>query len=237
MLINPRHKLEVKRKPNKIYGDIARVITQPHLPDDPHRISMIIQRVARMSEGAASLLLADVLRNFSNRHENLLHIFERHFKMVKGYIFKCLMLSESKKALIGAYFTKEYAIEAAALFNPSIVPHPDQHHLEKGSIRFVMSLRATGEGHISSIVFRSGVLNRHNIFQFDPVSDFVETPNLKPNPSYKRRIFAHKLMEMNANNDVSAYILNQLPEGFSKKDLIREMNTLDRNPHFSKKSE
>jgi hypothetical protein len=78
------------------------------------------------------------------------------------------VLSDVQKALIGAYFTMEYSIESAALFNPSIVPHPDQSHLKKGSLRFVMSLRATGEGHISSIVFRSGVLDRHNRFPFRP---------------------------------------------------------------------
>jgi hypothetical protein len=108
------------------------------------------------------------------------------------------MLSDVQKALIGAYFTKEYAIESAALFNPSIVPHPDQSHLKKGSLRFIMSLRATGEGHISSIVFRSGVLDRHNTFLFDPISDFVETPDLQLDPVYKRNVFQRKLNEMGA---------------------------------------
>jgi hypothetical protein len=92
----------------------------------------------------------------------------------------------------------EYSIESAALFNPSIVPHPDQSHLKKGSLRFIMSLRATGEGHISSIVFRSGVLDRHNKFLFDPISDFVETPDLQLDPVYKRNPFQLKLNEMGA---------------------------------------
>ena len=100
------------------------------------------------------------------------------------------MLSDVQRALIGAYFTKEYAIESAALFNPSIVPHPDQSHLDKGSLRFVMSLRATGEGHVSSIVFRSGVLDRHEMFLFDPISDFVETPDLQLDPSLQAPVFS-----------------------------------------------
>jgi hypothetical protein len=117
---------------------------------------------------------------------------------VKNYLPPDAVLSDVQKALIGAYFTMEYSIESAALFNPSIVPHPDQSHLKKGSLRFIMSLRATGEGHISSIVFRSGVLDRDNTFLFDPISDFVETPDLQLDPVYKRNPFQRKLNEMGA---------------------------------------
>jgi hypothetical protein len=118
--------------------------------------------------------------------------------VVKKYLPPDKVLSDVQKSLIGAYFTMEYSIESAALFNPSIVPHPDQRHLKKGSLRFIMSLRATGEGHISSIVFRSGVLDRHNKFLFDPISDFVETPDLQLDPVYKRNPFQLKLNEMGA---------------------------------------
>jgi hypothetical protein len=138
-----------------------------------------------------------------------------------------------KEALIGAYFTKEYAIESAAFFNPSIVPHPDQSHLKKGSLRFVMSLRATGEGHVSSIVFRSGVLDRHNTFLFDPISDFVETPDLQLDPVYKRNPFQRKLNEMGAGNEITAHILNQLPEDFTYNELIEKIEILRAKPQFS----
>ena len=237
MHFTPQHRLVVKRKPNKIFGDVSRVITRPHLPDDSKRLSKIINRVLNLSESAARNLIARVMKDFSDRHEDLPAIFDRHFNMVSEHLNKELLISPAKKALIGAYFTKEYAIESAALFNPSIVLHPEQAHLEKGSVRFVMSLRATGEGHISSIVFRSGVLNRHNTFRFDAVSEFVETPELMPNPCYQRRIFQNKLHEMNADNDVSVHILNELPEKFSKKMLLRELNRLNLNPHFSKKEQ
>ena len=96
-----------------------------------------------------SALLTKIIKDFSGRHEDICHIFERNLNRVKDLLPQDRLLSDVQKALIGAYFTKEYAIESAALFNPSIVPHPDQSHLEKGSLRFVMSLRATGEGHIS----------------------------------------------------------------------------------------
>jgi hypothetical protein len=112
--------------------------------------------------------MAQIMADFSRRHEDIGHIFERHLNVVKDYLPRDKMLSDVQRALIGAYFTKEYSIESAALFNPSIVPHPDQSHLKKGSLRFIMSLRATGEGHISSIVFRSGVLDRDKYVSFRP---------------------------------------------------------------------
>lgn len=234
MLSKQPLRLKVKRKPNKIVGDTSRVITRPHSPGSSKRIAEVIERVCGLTKGEDKRLLNQIMKDFSRRHEDLAHIFERQFNLVEHFVDKGIVLSDSQKALIGAYFTKEYAIESAALFNPSIVPHPDQSHLEKGSLRFVMSLRATGEGHISSIVFRSGVLNRYNTFRFDPVSQFVETPDLKLNPSYQRRIFQNKLKEMNANTDVCTRVLNELPKKFSKEQLIKEMDRLDKHPQFSK---
>ncbi len=204
-----RQKLNVKRKANKIIGDTSRVISLLHLPDEKYRIAKIIQRIMSLSETAAKNLYAQTMVDFSGRHEDIGHIFERHLNEVKDYLPQDTMLSDVQRALIGAYFTKEYAIESAALFNPSIVPHPDQSHLKKGSLRFVMSLRATGEGHVSSIVFRSGVLDRNNTFLFDPISDFVETPDQKLDPVYKRNPFQLKLEEMGVGNEISAHILNE----------------------------
>jgi hypothetical protein len=155
------------------------VITRLHIPDERHRINKIIQRILSMTDMAAQNLMAQIIVDFSGRHEDIGHIFERHLNVVKNICHRIKCSAMFKKSLIGAYFTMEYSIESAALFNPSIVPHPDQSHLKKGSLRFIMSLRATGEGHISSIVFRSGVLDRHNKFLFDPISDFVETPDLQ----------------------------------------------------------
>ncbi len=225
--------LKVTRKPNKITGDTSRVITRPHIPDDPHRISKIIGRIMALPDAFAKDLMAKILKNFSARHEDIHHIFERHLNRVKDFLPKGVLLNEVQKGLVGAYFTKEYAIESAALFNPSIVLHPDQSHLEKGSLRFVMSLRATGEGHVSSIVFRSGILNRHNTFCFDPVSEFVETPDLKKDPVYDRSVFQRKLDEMKANSEISTYILGRLPEVFTFTELIEQIRILNASPQFS----
>ena len=227
-----RQKLKVERKAIKIVGDTSRVITLLHLPGDRHRISKIIQRIMNLSETTAKNLIAQIMAGFSSRHENIGHIFERHLNAVKDYLPRNAMLSDVQRDLIGAYFTKEYAIESAALFNPSIVPHPDQSHLKKGSLRFIMSLRATGEGHLSSIVFRSGILDRHNKFLFDPISDFVETPDLQLDPVYKRNPFQLKLNEMGAGNEITAHVFNQLPEDFTYNELIEKIGRLHAKPQF-----
>jgi len=228
-----RQKLNVKRKANKIEGNTSRVITRLHLPDKKHRITKIIQRIVRLPDTAAKNLMVQIMDDFSGRHEDIGKIFERHLNEVMDYLPRDSILSDVQRALIGAYFTKEYAIESAALFNPSIVPHPDQSHLKKGSLRFIMSLRATGEGHISSIVFRSGVLDRHNRLLLDPISDFVETPDLQLDPVYKRNPFQLKLNEMGSGNKITAHILNQLQENFTYNELIEKIGILRVKPLFS----
>jgi predicted GH43/DUF377 family glycosyl hydrolase len=227
-----RQKLKVKRKEHKIIGDTSRVITRLHLPENMYRVSKIIQRIMSLSETAAKNLMTQIMVDFSGRHEDLEHIFERHLNEVKGYLPRDAMLSDVQRALIGAYFTMEYSIESAALFNPSIVLHPDQSNLDKGSLRFVMSLRATGEGHVSSIVFRSGVLDRNNTVIFDPTSDYVETPDIHLNPAYDRYLFQLKLNEMKACNEVTAHILDLLPEDFTYKELKEKIGALRESPVF-----
>jgi predicted GH43/DUF377 family glycosyl hydrolase len=228
-----RHKLKVKRKAKKIVGDTSRVITRPHIPSGANRIPKIIQRIAGLPDTAAEDLLAQIMLDFSERHKDLRRVFEQSLNKVRDHVPRDAMLNETKRALIGAYFTMEYSIESAALFNPSIVLHPDQSHLDKGSLRFIMSLRAIGEGHVSSIVFRSGVLDRHNTFIFDPTSDYVERPDLRLNPVYNRHLFDLKLNEMEACNEVTAHILDQLPEDFTINELREKIKALRARPIFS----
>ncbi len=208
-------KPKVKRKKKKLLGDISRVITRLHIPHGEHRIPKIIQRIVDLSDTKAENLLSQIMLDFSERHKDIRRVFELHLNKARDFVPRDAVLSETKRALIGAYFTMEYSIESAALFNPSIVLHPDQSHLDKGSLRFIMSLRAIGEGHVSSIVFRSGVLDRHNTFLFDPISDYVETPEVRLNPIYDRHLFQLKLDEMGAFNEVTAHLLDRLPEDFT----------------------
>jgi len=133
------------------------------------RFEPVAQYVAKLEESAAMAQLMAILDNFEERHFNLKGAFMDNFARVTAYV-PVGDLSFTKKLLLGAYFTHEYSIQAAALFNPSIVPHPDQSGLSFGDLRFVMSLRATGEGHISSIVFQTGVVNAAGDIALDPVS-------------------------------------------------------------------
>ena len=227
--LNPK----VKRKKKKLVRDASRVITRLHLPDGAYRIPKIIQRIVALPDTTAEDLLAQIMLDFSERHRDIKRVFGLHLNKVKDYVPRDTVLSETTRALIGAYFTMEYSIESAALFNPSIVPHPDQSHVEKGSLRFIMSLRATGEGHVSSIVFRSGHLDQDNTILFDPISDYVETPDLQLDPVYDRHLFQLKLNEMTASNEVTAHLLGQLPEDFTYNELKEKIGALRAKTVFS----
>ncbi len=228
-----RLKPNVKRKKKKIQGDPSRVITRLHIPSGAHRIPKIIQRIVDLPDTTAEDLLAQIMLDFSERHKDIRRVFERSLNEVRDHVPRDAVLSETKRALIGAYFTMEYSIESAALFNPSIVLHPDQGDLDEGSLRFIMSLRAIGEGHVSSIVFRSGVLDRDNTFIFDPTSDYVERPDIRLNQVYDRHLFQLKLNEMEAANEATAHILDQLPEDFTYNELKEKIGALRASPIFS----
>jgi len=221
---------KIKRKKKRIEGDTSRVITRLHIPRSAHRISKIIQRVVDLPDTTAEDLLAQIMLDFSDRHKDIRGVFERSLNEVRDHVPRDAVLTETKRALIGAYFTMEYSIESAALFNPSIALHPDQSHLDKGSLRFIMSLRAIGEGHVSSIVFRSGVLDRDNTFIFNPTSDYVERPDVHLNRVYDRHLFQLKLNEMKASNGITARILDQLPEDFTYNDLNEKIRALRERP-------
>jgi predicted GH43/DUF377 family glycosyl hydrolase len=154
--------MKVKKGNLKLYANPAAVITQfLQLPGED-RITNIIRRVKQMDDDEVNSLLEKLMKEFGWRHRNLDSIFSVHFSRIyKQFENDPLLFSHSRKLLLGAYFTKEYSIQASALFNPSIVPHPDQKNLKQGEQRFVMSLRATGEGHISSIVFHTGVADTY----------------------------------------------------------------------------
>ena len=209
----------VKRKKMKIVGDNSRVITLPHVPSKIPRINNIIKRVLKLSESEVEKQLEETLRLFSDRHRNLKELLMRHYDRVSEYVIKKETITESQKLLIGAFFTMEYSIESAALFNPSIAPHPDQSLLAEGSMRFIMSLRATGEGHISSIVFRSGIVDKNLSFNFDSVSEYVETPMIVHDPFYEKSKFQRKLSDLKAWNETSERVLSNLPDFFTHEEL------------------
>ncbi len=211
-------RLLVKRNRTKIVRNASRVITRLHIPPIG-RIRRIIDRALSLSEESVEDLLFQVNYNFIARHKNIDRIFLENFRKVSPYMPNDRDISSNQKLLIGAFFTMEYSIESAALFNPSIVPHPNQEGVPEGCLRFVMSLRATGEGHISSIVFRSGIIREDRTFLIDPVSEFVDTPHIRHDQSYDSHLFQLKLKSMKAWNEASEKVFENLPKSFTFDEL------------------
>lgn len=128
-------------------------------------------------------------------------------------------ISEPRRLLIGSYFLAEYSLESAALFNPSIVPHPDQSDLPAGALRFILSLRATGEGHISSITFRIGIIHPDQRIEVQPTVGFLTEPHQIPNPVYEKALFERKLAELGLTGEFARRVMHKLEESFAMDDL------------------
>ena len=216
----------VKRRTTVLNAESSRVITRPHIPGDSARIKQLVTRVLKLSADDVHHLLEDVFHEFSARHRNFRQALERNFEHISGRVPRGLTLTAEQRLLLGAYVTCEYSVEAAALFNPSIVPHPDQKGVDKGSLRFVMSFRGTGEGHVSSIEFRSGIVDENNDIYFDPVSHYVATPEMHTDPVYHRLHFRRKLEELGARDRVMNHLLEGLRETFTLDELETQIRDL-----------
>jgi len=192
---------------------------RPFRPTTDDIARRIVARVLALSEAEVGSLLAQVLGEFADRHEQVERIFHTRFEQVNIYLEPGASPSPERQLLIGAYFTHEYSPESAALFNPSIVPHPDQSGLPEGALRFILSLRATGEGHISSITFRTGSVSAQHRITLTPPVPFATEPERVPNAAYVKGLFAHKLEEAGVQNDFCRRVLDQLHEDFTLKEL------------------
>ena len=231
MKANPFH---VTRHPVVLRPDPQRVLIRPFLPalvvkpieggGAPIRVLNILSRVLSMESGEAGDLLDEVMEEFGRRHErSLREIFRDRFNQMKPLLPLDRELPETCQLLLGSYFTSEYSLESSALFNPSMVAHPDQSGMAEGCLRFVISLRATGEGHISSITFRTGMVDAAGQITLDPVSRFVTEPELIPTMEFERELFRRKLCEIGINSDLSRRILDALPETFTHEELRQEV--------------
>ncbi len=183
----------------------------------------IIGRIMSLDKEEVAHELDCVLSRFENRHLDVKKIFHVHYEKVRSYMITDLDPPENRMLLIGAHFTSEFALECSALFNPSIVPHPDQTGIKKGSLRFIMSLRATGEGHISSIVFRSGIIDEENGITIDKSGDLVTSPEKIENSIYEKKCFSFKLFEMGFENEFSTDILSAFGKDFSYAELKEQI--------------
>jgi predicted GH43/DUF377 family glycosyl hydrolase len=233
-------RVAVRRTTHRLEPDVKRVIAKPYLPGEEivpggdSRAGQLMRRVLAIPEGEVGPLLESVLANFSTRHKAFEELLERHFALVAQHIGPdSVDLSRPRRLLVGAYFTHEYSVEGAALFNPSMVLAPDQSGLEPGTERLVMSLRAVGEGHISSIEFRSAVIDAAGALRFDPPGERLITGHRTPPTSYDKRQFGVKLGELGAGNVLAGTVLERLPETFTLAELEQSLVQLEEEgpPH------
>jgi predicted GH43/DUF377 family glycosyl hydrolase len=211
--------INIKRTATVINPDQSRVLLRPFSPGGAERIAGIIARIMALPEHRVNQLLCDVCAEFSQRHQEIRTRFLQRFEQVCESIGTDAGISEDRKFLIGSYFLAEYSLESAALFNPSIVPHPDQTGLPAGALRFILSLRATGEGHISSITFRTGIVHADQRVEILPSKGYLTEPRQIPNPRYEKALFERKLAELGLAGELARRVMHNLGDSFALDDL------------------
>ena len=210
---------QVRRTSVTLHPDRTRVLIRPFNVASGERAGKICAQVMALSDREVHALVEQVQAEFGERHLKIREYLKRRFDYVRHALRAARQVSEERQLLLGAYFTHEYALEAAALFNPSIVPHPDQSDLPPGSLRFILSLRATGEGHISSITFRTGLLGADGEITINPPTRYCLEPTQAPNASYEKRLFGRKLQELGLAGDLSRQALDGLGDSFTLEEL------------------
>lgn len=175
-----RHALFLRPDPARVVVRPFKPATEPRdlNPTEKTRANHIVDRVVALEPEAAASQLIDVLENFDGRHRNLLRTFEQRADEMEEAFSPHQPFSRIQRQLIGAYFLHEYSFESAALFNPSIVLHPDQTGAPAGGCRFILSLRSVGEGHISSLTFRSGAISAEGAITIDPTVRLASVPKV-----------------------------------------------------------
>lgn len=221
--------LPLRRHDICLKPDNTRVIIRAFVPSSAHHRSTIIGRALALTEEEVESELHAVHTDFDDRHHDVERVLLQHFTRVQSEVFTHRPLSRARELLIGALFSGEYALEAAALFNPSIIPHPDQSGVPAGGLRFILSLRATGEGHISSIEFRDGLISPDGTLSLTPVSRFVNLPEIVPNPDYHRKRFIIKLHEMGFDNHWASAVMEALDDEFTRSDLAASVARVRRD--------
>jgi predicted GH43/DUF377 family glycosyl hydrolase len=219
------------RSAHRLLPDPRRVLARPYSPGEeaqPHGVSraaLLMERILRLPEEDVGALLSAVTVGFAHRHHAFDDLLERHFELVQHLV--AVPLSRERRLLIGAYFTCEYSVEAAALFNPSIVLAPEQGGLGAGEQRFVMSLRAVGEGHLSSIEFRSGVISATGELAFEPSGPYLVGGRRTEPSHYDKGLFGTKLGELGARNELTERVLQPLPDHFTHAELEASLHSLE----------
>jgi predicted GH43/DUF377 family glycosyl hydrolase len=206
--------IALKRSKIILKPDPSRVLLRQFEPGDARRIGRIIERIMAVPETKVGELLERVSADFSERHLNLGQRFTDRFEQLRELLPEGMEVSKQRRLLIGSYFLAEYSLESAALFSPSMVPHPDQTSLPEGAVRFILSLRATGEGHVSSITFRSGIIHRDLRIEVDRPGSLLTEPRQIANTVYEGPLFQLKLRELGLESDFTGRVVERLGSSF-----------------------
>lgn len=225
MKLPPRSKsaVRVRRQALRLSPDQGRVVLRSLGFGSDADYGKVIGRVLALPEDEVRRTLDEVLADFAARHRWLVKRLLARFHYLEHRLPPGADLSEARKLLLGSYFMYEYSAESAALFNPSIVAHPDQDKVPPGSLRFLLSLRSTGEGHISSVQFRSGLVDARGRVRVDPASRFLTEPELVENATYHRALFERKVAEMGLAGAWADRLLGGLGECFTLEELRRSI--------------
>ncbi len=231
--------LKASRTEHRLLPRASRVLAKPYLPGEEtilpgaSRAHLLMARILAIPEAQLAELNAAIVERFENRHRDFRTMLERHYEMAEHYLADPASLSAERRLLIGAYFTHEFSVEGAALFNPSLVPAPNQDGVPVGALGFVMSVRAVGEGHISSIEFRSGIIDVHANMTFDPIGTQTVGGVRTAPESFDKRSFSAKLQELGAVNDLSTSVLGRLADQFTNDALESSLSALETHglPH------
>lgn len=229
-------RLKIERKQVKVYPDSKRVIARFFFNGDD-RAKELIKKVLTLNQDQVFGIISPLLQEYSKRHRNITKILSRHCKKLKPLFEKMDIdyhdLDQHCKLLIGSYFTHEYSIESAAFFNPSIIEDPDQTDLVEGQRRLIISFRAVGEGHISSIVFRRALIDSQNNITVMPVGDYVDEAEVIRNATYNKKLFLEKGLTSLIDKDILDKLDAKLDDHFdyiTLKKIIGEAQALENNP-------
>ncbi|MGH1435766.1 MAG: glycoside hydrolase family 130 protein [Lewinella sp.] len=211
----------IKRTKIRLYANPQRVLARYLNIGNAARIAPVADYIRSLPAAAAAEQLENLYQEFGERHADLPGIFRKNYERVTQYVPP--LADAPKQVLLGAYFTNEYSIEAAALFNPSIVVHPDQQGVSAGGVRFLMSLRAAGEGHISSVTFATGLIDAQGGVVLDERSGYLSSGNVSSNLVRDKSFVINRL---DISDEGQELLAQTLPASFSLAEAKQVVDTL-----------
>ncbi len=220
----PASGLDIQRLPVRFEKDGRRVITRPFIVGGETRVRSVVDRVMGLPQREVEAVLSQVRDRFAHRHRDIDQVFEQHCCTALAMAKLVQPSCRNRRLLLGSYFTMEYSVASSALFNPSIVPHPDQTNVPAGGKRLIMSLRATGEGHISSIVFRTGVIETGHSVEFDATGPFSRPVTQSPDRRYEKKLYRRKLIDMAIDRRAVDRVMDALNDYFTFSELDRAID-------------